>query len=86
MYQVLFSASSKKDLEKIDNKNRIKIISKIEALIENPYSKNFDIKKLKGVDSVYRLRVGDFRVLYEILNMEVLIFVIEINHRKDVYK
>ena len=42
-------------------------------------------KKLKGEDRTYRIRVGDYRVLYEVYDQEILVLVIRIRHRKDAY-
>ena len=61
-----------------------KIIEVIKTkLIENPYLG----KKLVGnLSSYYRYRVGDYRVIYEIFNDEVVVVVIKIKHRKNIYK
>ncbi|MBL7087037.1 MAG: type II toxin-antitoxin system RelE/ParE family toxin [Candidatus Cloacimonetes bacterium] len=58
-----------------------RIIKNIDNLKENPFSKN--IKRLKGMD-VYRLRIGDYRVLFEI--DKDLIKILKIGHRKNIYK
>ncbi len=42
-------------------------------------------KKIKGYSNAYRIRLGDYRVIYEIRNLELIIFVVKIGHRKDVY-
>jgi mRNA interferase RelE/StbE len=61
------------------------IIEKIEALQINPHESG-NVKALKGVNGYYRLRVADYRVIYELNNNMLVILIIDINHRKDVYR
>lgn len=84
MYKLFIDDKVVKDLRKIDKKWQIKIIANIKTkLVKNPFLG----KKLVGdLSPYYRYRVGDYRVLYEVLNKEVLIIVVKIKHRKDVYK
>lgn len=83
-YKLLFDDKVKKDLKTIDKFWQKKILELIKTkLIDNPYVG----KKLVGeLSNYYRYRVGDYRVIYEIVDNEVLIVVIKIKHRKDVYK
>jgi len=60
-----------------------KILDAINALPDNP--RPAGSKKLKGQENRHRLRVGDYRVLYEIHKKEVVILVVRIRHRKDAY-
>jgi len=73
-----------KDLRKIDRVWRGEILTSIKSkLIGNPYSG----KKLVGdLSPYYRLRVGDYRVLYEIIENEVVVVVVKVKHRKNVYE
>ena len=84
MYKLLIDDKVFKDLKKIDHNWRTKILIAIKTkLVENPYLG----KKLVGdLSPYYRLRVGDYRVLYEIIESKVLIVVIKVKHRKNVYK
>jgi mRNA interferase RelE/StbE len=43
-------------------------------------------EKLKGSDNAYRIRVGDYRLLYEIMDDELVVYVIETGHRREVYR
>lgn len=61
------------------------IIEKLEALQENPHESG-NVKALKGMSGYYRLRVADYRVIYELQNNNLVLLVIDINHRKDVYR
>lgn len=86
MYSIVFSSASRKELKKLPREVLKRVVQKIEELSENPYSPYLDIKKLAGSMDEYRLRVGDYRIIYSIENNKLYIFVITIAHRKDVYK
>jgi len=83
-YRVKIDKKVLKDLKKIDKTWQIKIINKIEeTLTTDPYSG----KKLIGdLSNFYRIRVGNYRVIYEIIEDIVVVEVVKISHRKDVYK
>jgi len=84
-YRLELSKSSKKFLEKSDRVTRIRIINAIHALSENPYSYP-GIVKLTGYEDTYRVRVGKYRIIYQVLNELLLIFIQDIDSRGDVYK
>lgn len=52
----------------------------------NPYSELLQVKKLKGEENLYRTRIGDYRIVYEVQKREVQVIVIKIGHRKEVYR
>lgn len=83
-YSVRFSKISVKNLNKIFVKDRDSIISEIEELANAPYVKS-NVKKLIS-SSHYRLRIGDYRVLFDIHNEAKYIDIIDILHRKDAYR
>ena len=83
-YSIIFSKKAESFLEDLDIKKKKRILKKIRELQTN--SKSLDIKKLKSRYSLYRLRVGDFRVIYSIKNERVMIYIIIIGWRKDIYK
>jgi mRNA interferase RelE/StbE len=84
IYKLLFDDKVTKDLKKIDKAWQKKILKKIKTtLIDNPKSG----KKLIGNLSLYyRIRVGDYRVIYEVKDDEIIVLVVKIKHRKDIYK
>lgn len=89
-YAIVFNRKAQKELEKLPFSTRVKIIAQIEILQENPFPnwckkiKNFYLTWFEGT-SLYRLRVGNYRVVYSIQNNELKIEIIRISHRKDVY-
>jgi mRNA interferase RelE/StbE len=73
--------NAQKTLSKIPKLFQLQIINKIYDLANNPY---YNTKKLIGRD-VCRMRIGNYRVIYEINNNKLTILIINIGHRKDIY-
>jgi mRNA interferase RelE/StbE len=82
-YKVTFKKSVLKDLKSVPKSDVIKIISKIDSLAEDP--RRVGAIKLSGND-LYRIRQGLYRILYEIKDRELIVQVIKVGHRSDVYK
>ena len=82
--KIHYSRRATKFLEKIPIDVRRRILEQIAMLSENPFPKG--CIKLSGVKNVYRLRVGDHRVLYELLPEKDAILIVKIDHRRRVYK
>ncbi len=74
-----------KSLKKIDSKYRQLIIEKISNLAKNP-NETTNVKAWKGLSGYYRLRVANYRVIYELQDEQLVILIIDINHRKDIYR
>jgi len=70
-------------LHKLSSKTIEKIISVLKALEENP--RPHGCKKLKGYKNLWRARIGDYRIIYAIEDVILLVDVREIGHRKDIY-
>lgn len=83
-YTIIFSKSAEKFLDSLDKQTRHVILKKIRELQIN--SENLDIKKLKSRHTLYRLRVGNFRVIYALQHERLIIYVVDIGHRKDIYQ
>jgi len=82
-YTVLVERYAQKQIMKLDKKFIPVIKTAIAELADNPRPHGY--KKLKGEDA-YRIRVGDYRIIYEIDDDIVLVTVVSVGHRKDVYK
>jgi len=82
-YKILIKRSIEKDLLKIPKKDVKKILEIIESLAEDPYPSN--VKKLSHQEK-YRIRYRQYRILYQIENDILTIYIIKIAHIKDVYK
>ena len=82
-YSVFISKSAKKELKQIPVQYYVSIMEHIIALAEEPFP--LGSKKLKNAQNIYRIRVGVYRIIYTVNNNELIIDVIKIGHRKDVY-
>jgi mRNA interferase RelE/StbE len=83
-YRVKVNASARKELDLLSPNIIQRIFSRLESLATNPRPSG--CKKLKGGNNEWRIRVDDYRVVYEIKESEQLVNVTRIRHRKDVYK
>lgn len=83
-YRVLISTTAKKTLRTLPNEILPKILRTIESLSVNPCPRGY--RRLTGEESTYRIRVGVYRIIYEIDNKEIHILILKIGHRKDVYR
>jgi len=82
-YKVVFRKSVAKDLRGIPGPDVRRILRAINALAEVPRPAGSE--KLSGKER-YRLRQGDYRILYEILEAEVIVVVVKVGHRREVYR
>ena len=82
-FEVIFKQSVAKDLRQIPKKDVTRILKRIESLKVEP--RPAGVEKLSGHDK-YRIRQGVYRILYEIRNSELVVVVVKIGHRHDVYK
>lgn len=83
-YIILIPKAVQKQLDALPNDVCNRIAVKILQLAENPRPDG--VVKLKGADNEYRIRIGDYRVCYEIRDKELIILLLQCKHRKDVYK
>ena len=83
-YTIKFRPAVEKNLRTLPQKDLIRIKRKIDALAENLPDRA--ITKMKGNNNFHKTRVGDYRIIYEIHNDTLMILVIKIGHRKDIYK
>jgi mRNA interferase RelE/StbE len=83
MYQIQFSKSAEKEIEKLSANIVEKIIAAIQTLTHNPRPNGY--KKLRGFRDLYRIRVGDYRIIYRIEDNILIIEVLKVGHRRYVY-
>jgi len=83
-YEILFARSARKELESLAVRTAARILSRIEALAAQPRPRG--IRKLEGEENLWRLRVGNYRVIYSILDRQRLVDIIAVRHRKDAYR
>ena len=84
-YKIELAKSVTKDFKKIAHAMHPSLIAAIENLTDKPFpAKKF--KKLKGTLNIFRLRVGDYRIIYDVDETLMQIKVYRVRHRKDVYQ
>jgi mRNA interferase RelE/StbE len=83
-YKIEISSSAEKSLKKISKKDLAKIVEAILVLSITPFPEGS--RKLAGEDGTYRIRQGDYRIIYEVEGKKLLILVLKIGHRKDIYR
>lgn len=83
-YTVRIMDDAERQLKKIQKHDRKRITEKIEALEVDPRPRG--VKKIRGMEKLYRIRVGDYRVVYLIQDDVLLVLVIIVARRKDAYR
>jgi len=81
-YQINISKAAQKQLDKLTNNVASELIEVIYTLADNP--RPFGYKKLKGRNG-YRIRSGDYRIIYDVIDNILTINVIAVGHRRDIY-
>jgi mRNA interferase RelE/StbE len=83
-YRIEIKPKATKSLARIPNPHRRRIAKAIDALARDPRPTGCTM--LIGSDEAYRIRVGDYRVVYQIVDRVLIVYVIRVAHRKDVYR
>lgn len=82
-YEVRFVRTAQKELKKLDSKEQVRMLKAIQKLSLHP--KKGDVRPMVG-STAWRLRVGNYRVIYDINDQVVLVLILKVGHRKDVYR
>ena len=82
-FEIIFKQSVAKDLRQIPKKDVARILKRIDSLRAEPRPPG--VEKLSGQEK-YRIRQGVYRILYEIRNDELIVVVVKVGHRRDVYR
>jgi len=83
-YVVSFRRSADKELQKLDVTTQRRVLRAVEPLAKNPRPDG--CRKLQGSDDAYRIRVGDYRVIYTVDDKVLIVAVERVRHRRDVYR
>ncbi len=84
MYELFIEKRAEKGIRKLPKEVTIRIIPKIQELVENPLP--VGCRKIVGSNSDYRIRIGDYRVVYELNEVKKRITIMAVGHRKDIYR
>jgi mRNA interferase RelE/StbE len=85
-YAFRFTAAAQRQLRAIDRPAAMRILTALTALGDDPYREDADIKRLSGPSGLFRLRVGNYRVAYRVDDGELLVLVVKVGDRRDVYR
>ncbi len=84
MYAIELTPRAQKKLRKLDRDIRARLMKAIAALAENPFPP--DAKKLTGAGKLWRIRVGDYRVVYQVDGNRLIIVIVDVGHRREIYR
>jgi mRNA interferase RelE/StbE len=84
IYRVEFTKRADRALDRLPAEARLRIVRRAESLASNPRPSGS--VKLSGKEDMYRLRFGDYRMIYEIQDKAVLVLVLDVGHRREVYR
>lgn len=82
-YKIEWKSSAQKELRKLDKTVISPLIEAVAALANNPYP--VGCRKIVGSESSYRVRVGNYRIIYQVQNQELIIEIIKVGHRQSIY-
>lgn len=83
-YQIEIKRSATKEIAALPKRDQRRVVSAIEALAN--YPRPDSARKLTNTENAYRLRVGDYRIVYQIVDNILTVFIVRVGHRKDVYR
>jgi len=83
-YRIEFAPSARLQLHKLTSEIRVRLAAALSALSAEPRPPG--VRKLSGEESLYRIRVGDYRIIYQIREKELIVLVVKIGHRGEVYR
>ncbi|GEB49353.1 MULTISPECIES: type II toxin-antitoxin system RelE family toxin [Streptomyces] len=85
-YAFRFTTAAQRQIRALGRLEAMRILTALTALGDDPYREDADIKKLTGPSGLYRLRVGSYRVAYQVNDGELVILVVKVGDRRDVYR
>jgi mRNA interferase RelE/StbE len=83
-FNLQWRSSTKKDLRKLPSREVERILAEVEPLAEEPFPHGCE--KLGGAEHTYRIRIGDYRVIFEVFTQSRIVEIQRVRHRKDVYR
>ena len=83
-YRIEFSPTAESQFKKLPKEVQIRLKYRIDSLTENPFPRG--VKKLSAEENFYRLRIGDYRIIYQVKGKALLVLILKLGHRKNVYR
>ena len=84
VYKVELRPSARRELLKLPQHDQVRLVRAMDGLAKEPRPKG--VKKLTGAEDLYRIRVRDYCIVYQIQDDRLIVLVVRIGHRKDVYR
>ncbi len=84
MYTIELKPSAVRDMQRLPRPMQTRVAQKINALANDPFPRGST--KLEALDDLWRIRIGDYRVIYQVRRKTLVIFVVRVKHRGDVYR
>ncbi|GAA1264042.1 hypothetical protein GCM10009665_61910 [Kitasatospora nipponensis] len=85
-YAFRFTTHAGRQLRAIGQTEALRILTALTPLGDDPYAEGLGIRKLSGHEGLYRLRVGEYRLIYEVRDGVLVILVLHVGHRREVYR
>ena len=82
-HSVEFAPLARRQMNKLPREIQMRIIERVEELASNP--RPAGVKKLVSEDSLYRVQVGEYRAVYQIRDRELVVLIVKVGHRREVY-
>jgi mRNA interferase RelE/StbE len=83
-YRIEFSPAAERQFMKLPREIQVRLKPRLDGLMNNPFPRG--VKKLSGEENLYRLQVGDHRIIYRVQQKALLVLVVKVGHRKEVYR
>jgi mRNA interferase RelE/StbE len=83
-YSVEVSATAEKQIRRLERQDQIRVLRAVRDLAREPRPRG--CRKLRGYEDVWRIRVGTFRILYSVESDRLLVLVLKVGRRKDIYR
>ncbi|PHJ68651.1 RelE/StbE family addiction module toxin [Nostoc linckia z18] len=83
-YEVEIAPAAKRQIKKLPRDVQQKLVAKLEELVFEPRPDG--VKKLEGSENLYRVRLEKYRIIYEIQDSLLLVTVVKVKHRRDIYR
>jgi len=83
-FRIEWKGSALRELKRLDRQVVSRVVAAVEALAADP--RPIGVRKLQGAEHTYRIRVGDYRVVYEIVESRLVVCIVRVRHRSDAYR
>ena len=83
-YRVEVSATAERQIRRLSREDQLRVLRAVRDLANEPHPRG--CRKLRGYEDVFRIRVGTFRVLYSVETERVLVIILKVGHREDIYR